>query len=629
MLSGFRTVHGAVALAVLGAVAVYALADNEAVKNVCYLGVLAGAGLGAWVGALRVPRGRRLVPILVASGISLSALGDVLWTVLDAIGSGTDVSIADPAWFVSYVTLAVALWLVLDRSRPSGVVERGRAELNLTLDVATIVAVSVLVFWSLTVDAIVADQTVTPFVRAVWAAYPVADAVLLALVVRVLMSRRARADVGTSFAVGVGLWLVADVGYLQVADGSNSGVVLDALWMVAPVLLARAAWGAGRSDSRAREPERRGAATGQLILAVAPLFVPAALELLADVRGKQDQPLQLFFGTAVLITLAFIRTARLLSSEDRALRALESARDVAVEASRAKTLFVANMSHEIRTPLTVVLATGELLEDTPLDDVQLGLLTKMNRSGEQLKSLVEGILDFSAIEAGRLTLTSTTFDLHALVAEAADVYRSRALPTPVHFVCDLAPDVPRSVVGDPARLRQVLGNLLDNALKFTHEGQVSLVVRRVASGAAAGVGGGVELAVTDTGIGLRQEDLEAIFTSFHQADGSETRRYGGNGLGLAICKELTERMGGTITVTSEVGVGSTFVVRLPLAPEAPAQVPVPSLPAIPIGPRSTLVGGRFTRAATSRGQVDRGGAQLAGTPHDLPPEANPVERARH
>jgi signal transduction histidine kinase len=629
MLGGFGRIHATVALVVLGAVALYAVADNETVKNVCYLGVLVGAGIGAWIGALRVPRGRRLVPILVASGISLSALGDVLWTVLDAIGSGTDVSIADPAWFVSYVTLAVALWLVLDRSRPSGVVERGRAELNLTLDVATIVAVSVLVFWSLTVDAIVADHTVTPFVRAVWAAYPVADAVLLALVVRVLMSRRARADVGTSFAVGVGLWLVADVGYLQVADGSNSGVVLDALWMVAPVLLAKAAWGAGTSDSRAPEPERRGAATGQLILAVAPLFVPAALELVADLRGKGDQPLQLFIGTAVLITLAFIRTARLLSSEDRALRALESARDLAVEASRAKTLFVANMSHEIRTPLTVVLATGELLEDTPLDDVQLGLLTKMNRSGEQLKSLVEGILDFSAIEAGRLTLTPTTFDLHALVAEAADVYRSRALSTPVRFVCDLAPDVPRSVVGDPARLRQVLGNLLDNALKFTHEGQVSLVVRRVTSAATNGAGGGVELAVTDTGIGLREEDLEPIFTSFHQVDGSETRRYGGNGLGLAICKELTERMGGTITVTSEVGVGSTFVVRLPLAPEATAQQPAPLLPALSTTHRSILVGGRFTWAAASHGHVDRRGSELSGTPHDLPPEANPVERARH
>jgi signal transduction histidine kinase len=562
-----RMVKGAVALTVLGAVVLYAATDNEAVASVCYLGVLVGAGVGAWMGALRAPRGRRLVPVLIAAGVSLSALGDVLWSVLDLMGAGTDVSIADPPWFASYVVLCVALWMALRRTRPSHAGGR-RADLNLVLDVVTIVCVSVLIFWSISIDTIVADHSVTPFVRAVWATYPVADAVLLALVVRVMASRRARAAVDAWFAVGVGLWLAADIAYLQAPDASNAGVLLDAAWMVAPVLLARAAWRAGDPNAQVSYSSAPSGWLGQLVVAVAPMFVPPLLELVADLRGEGDRPLQLFVGTVVLSTLALVRTARLLRSEDRALRELESARDAALEASRAKTLFVANMSHEIRTPLTTVLAAGELLEDTPLDDLQLSLLTRMNRSGELLKALVEGILDFARIEAGQLKLTSTAFDLHAMVADAADVYRSRAVPTGIRFECSLEPGVPRTVVGDPARLFQVLSNLLDNALKFTHDGGVRLVVRCAPTlPGGDGAGEGVEFSVSDTGIGLREEDQELVFESFHQVDGSMTRHYGGNGLGLAICKELTELMGGSITLESQFGAGSTFVVRLPLPPK--------------------------------------------------------------
>jgi len=290
---------------------------------------------------------------------------------------------------------------------------------------------------------------------------------------------------------------------------------------------------------------------------VAPLLVPPALELTADLRGEPDRPMELLVGTVALITLAFVRTARLLRSEERAQRELEVARDVAIEASRAKSMFLANMSHELRTPLTSVLASGEMLEDTPLDDTQLLLLTKMNRSGEMLKTLVESILDFSAIEAGQLQLSTTTFDLHAAVADVADAYRARALQAGIRFKYRLDPQVPRYVAGDPDRLYQILTNLLANAVKFTHDGQVSLIVQVENDG--------VEFVVSDTGIGIREEDQEAVFLSFHQVDGSTTRRYGGNGLGLAICKELTHQMGGTLTLQSQYGAGSTFVVRIPFA----------------------------------------------------------------
>jgi signal transduction histidine kinase len=554
-------VTGAVALVVSAAVAVDAVTDNEAVATTCYLGVLVGASVGAWIGAERAPRERRVVARLIAAGVSLTALGDVLWSALDLMGAGTDVSIADPPWFASYVFLYAALWVVLGRSRGVGHVDAG-----FVIDVVTIMVVSVLVFWSISVDGIVADHTVTPFVRTVWAAYPIADAVLLALVVRVLMSRSARAAIDASFAVGVCLWLAADMAYLQTPEGHTAQVMMDAAWMVAPVLLARAAWRVCDIKADASGSSDLGGWVAQLLVAVGPLFVPPALELVGELRGGSDHPLRLITGTAALTTLAFVRTARLIRSDERAHRDLEVARDAALEASRAKSMFLANMSHEIRTPLTTVLATGEILEDTPLDDLQLELLEKMHRSGELLRTLVEGILDFSRIEAGQLKLALTAFDLHAMVADAADIYVPRAIQAGIGFEWHLDPCVPRTVVGDPGRLFQVLSNLLDNALKFTHQGRVGLVVRPVrANGGGDGAGEVVEFIVADTGIGIREEDQESVFESFTQVDGSMTRSYGGSGLGLAICKELTELMGGSIAVQSEYGAGSTFVIRIPLA----------------------------------------------------------------
>jgi len=558
-----QVASGAVGLTVLAAVVVHASTDSDAVATTCYLGVLLGASLGAWIGAGRATPGRRLVPGLIAAGITLTALGDLLWEVLDLTGHETDVSIADPPWFASYLVLCVALCVVLARSRSR--VVGGRLDLDPLIDAATVVVVSVLVIWSLSVDSIAADDSVTPFVRTVWASYPIVDAVLLALVVRVLMSRGARSAIGTSFAAGVCLWLAVDIAYL-IGPHSNAALeMMDLAWMVAPVLLARATWRDLDIRPDTSDAPVRIGWVGQLTVAVGALLVPAALEIVSDLRGEPDQPVQLLIGTALLIALAFVRTARLIHSEERARRELEVARDAALEASRAKSMFLANMSHEIRTPLTTVLATREILvEDTNVDDVQVGLLEKMERSGDILRSLVEGILDFSRIEAGQLELKSTTFDLHALVADTADTYGARATQTDIRFVWDLDPRVHRMVVGDPGRLFQVLTNILDNALKFTHYGQVSLHVRPAELDAKDSEDC-VEFVVRDTGIGIPEDDHASVFESFSQVDGSTTRRYGGNGLGLAICQELVMLMGGTITLESQFGIGSTFVVRIPLA----------------------------------------------------------------
>lgn len=564
MVTKSRVANGAVALVVLLAVVVYMVTDNVVIANVCYLGVLVGAGVGAWVGAERAPRGRRSVPRLVAAGVSLTALGDVAWNVLDLRGAYNDVSIADPLWFASYAFLCGALLVVLGRSRGDG----RRLDLEFVVDAATIVVVSVLIFWSMSVDAIIADQSVTPFVRAVWAAYPIMDALLLALVLRVLLSRSARAAIGSSFAVGVCLWLAADIVYLQSPQSDTVLLTMDAAWMVGPVLVARAAWRLPELEDDAFGSSDVRGWVAPLMVAVGPLLVPPALDLAADLRGEPHQRIQLLVGMTALIMLAFVRTGRLLRFEASALRELEVARDTALNASRAKSMFLANMSHEIRTPMTTVLAAAEILEDTPLDELQLELLAKMKRSGHLLMSLVEGVLDFSRVEAGQVELQKVQFDLHVLVADAVDVYVPRARQAGVRFEWLLDPGVPQLVTGDPTRLQQIVINLLDNALKFTPHGRVSLVVRP-----AEGDDEGVELIVDDTGIGIRQEEQASVFESFKQVDGSTTRRYGGSGLGLAICKELTELMGGSITVQSQLGSGSTFVVRIPLARSTSDPVP--------------------------------------------------------
>ena len=541
------------AAAVVAAVTGYAVSDDALVDRLLYLGVLLAASAFAWAGVARARPGRRLVGGLVAAGISLTALGDTAWEVLAWQGRDTDVSVADPLWFASYVVLCAALWVVLRRS------DVGRDAGALALDAATIVLLSVLVFWNVSIQDIVGDPTHSPLVRTVWSAYPVADAVLLALVARVLMSRSARAHLDVSFAFGVGLWLLADIAYLLPVDGAAE-ILMDAAWMVAPVLLARTAW-LGAVPTADRGAELSSGRMVQLGIALVPLLVPPVLMLVADPGEGSSDLVVLVAGALALTALAIVRTDRLMRSEERAHREMQRARDAALEASRAKSMFLATMSHEIRTPLTMVLGVAELLAETPLDEEQRMLLTRMRRSGDVLAGLVDDVLDFSRIEAGRVGLTPVPVDLSSVVVHLLDAYAPRAARAGIRLEHGMHPDAPATVVADRGRLLQVLGNLLDNATKFTQHGSVRLQVRP-----AADDPGTVELVVSDTGIGIRAADLPTVFESFRQVDGSTTRRYGGTGLGLAICRQLVLAMGGDLAVTSEPGAGSTFVVRLPCGP---------------------------------------------------------------
>ncbi|WP_101524368.1 GAF domain-containing sensor histidine kinase [Nocardioides houyundeii] len=290
--------------------------------------------------------------------------------------------------------------------------------------------------------------------------------------------------------------------------------------------------------------------------------------------GTED--VQVFEALAAHAGVA-VERARSVNDLEELAEELKGARDTALAASEAKSMFLANMSHEIRTPLTTVLAAGELLEETPLDEMQAKLLDRMRRSGGLLLSLVENLLDFSRIEAGHAQLQQVEFDLHAMVKDIVDagLPRARQRGNTLDWVID--PLVPRTVIGDRTRVVQVLSNLVDNALKFTANGRVHVEV-----GAAVVAGSrAVQFEVSDTGIGIDEKDQASIFEAFRQVDGSATRHYAGTGLGLAICKQLTDLMGGNMTVAGQLGVGSTFTFQLPLAvPAKPSAVVATTPPSV-------------------------------------------------
>lgn len=559
------------------AVGAFVLLPDSTVRSFLYHGIAASAIPAILIGLWLHKPASALPWTLIGLGVLACVAGEVTWQVYSLLGQDPFPSIADFFYLGGYPLLAGGVWLfVRGRTR-----NRGIAQASL-IDAAIVTVAAGVVTWVFLVEPYTSDESLTFGVRALSAAYPLMDVLLLAFLARLLLTPGAYSAAFALLAGALSLNVVADsiFGALELTTGYPAVTPIDALWLLAYLCfgcaaLHRSMATLGDSTPRARPGLTRVRVTA---LVAASLTAPGVLAVQA-LMGQPSSVFVIAIAAALLPLLALVRMAGLVRELERvsadrasllvservaraeaetAQRLLIDQNDRLRELDRLKDEFVALVSHELRTPLTSLTGYLELvLEDADrLEDEHRRFLGVVERNSRRLLRLVGDLLFIAQVEAGRLELQPEELDLGKLAAESVEELRPAAEAKGIDLRLDTKP-VAR-LWGDRARLGQLLNNLVANAVKFTPEGGRVVVALGSSDGHAV-------LAVSDTGMGIPAAEQHRLFERFFRASTVQEAAIAGTGLGLAISKAIVDAHGGTIEFASEEARGTTFRVKLPFA----------------------------------------------------------------